>query len=93
LSGIFDRRETGTYVKTTISAEAFEKATRCNRDFICRSPDWAPCGPVTEMIGKTILTLEQGEYDRKPCPYRVTYGVRDYCTCPVRVEIYKRYRM
>jgi hypothetical protein len=45
------------------------------------------------MIGKTILTLEQGEYDRKPCPYRVTYGVRNYCTCPVRVEIYKRYRM
>jgi len=81
-------------MKTTISAEVFEKATRCNKDFICQSPDWIPCGPVTEMIGKAILTLEEGQYGKKPpCPYRVTYGTRDYCTCPARVEIYDRYRM
>ena len=88
-----DAGETGAHVKTTISAEVFEKATRCNKGFICQSPDWKSCGSVTEMIGKAILSLEEGQYGKKPCPYRVTYGTRDYCTCPARVEIYDRYRM
>ena len=88
-----DAGETGARVKATISAEIFEKATRCNKDLICQSPDWIPCGSVTEMIGKAILTLEEGQYGKKPCPYRVTYGTKDYCTCPARVEIYSRYRV
>lgn len=83
----------GVYVKTTISSEVFEKATRCNKNLICQSPDWVPCGSVTEMIGKAIVALEKGEYDRKSCPYHVVYGTTDYCTCPARVEIYDRYRI
>jgi hypothetical protein len=83
----------GVYVKTTISPEVFEKATRCNKGFICQSHDWVPCGSVTGMLGKAILALEQGQYGKKRCPYHVTYGTRDYCTCPARVEIYHRYRM
>ena len=78
-------------MKTTIPAEVIEKATRCNKDLICQSPEWVPCGSVTEMIGKAILALEEGVNRKKPCPYHVAYGTRDYCTCPARVEIYDRY--
>lgn len=84
---------TGAYMKTTISADFLNKATRCNKDFICQSPDWVPCGSVTEMIGNAILILEEGQYGKNSCPYHVAYGARDYCTCPARVEIYHRYRM
>ena len=88
-----DAGEAGARVKATIPAEVFGKAARCNKGLICQSPDWIPCGSVTEMIGKAILTLEEGQCGKKPCPYRVRNGTRDYCTCPARVEIYNRYRM
>ena len=80
-------------MKTSVSAEVFEKTTRCDKNLICQSPDWVPCRPVTRVIGKAILVLEEGEYEKKSCPYRVAYGTRDYCICPARVKIYDRYRI
>jgi hypothetical protein len=77
-----------------ISDDILKRTTKCNHDFSCLSGGPAPVCKVEEAIG-TLAALTNCE-GKVYCDYCIPYGMADtssFCTCPVRIELYRRYKI
>ena len=69
-----------------------KKTTQCIHQFRCQSPEWQPCGQIVRKVTAAKLLEGPNQTHRKgECDYRVPFGGKHYCTCPTRIEIYRRY--
>lgn len=82
-----------------VSKDARKQATKCKCNFRCiADKDNPECGkgqPMCPVLGtmshEDLYVLSSGTSD---CPYLKKFGYDHYvCSCPVRNEIYKRYRI
>lgn len=64
-------------------------ASQCKRGHACRtSPIY--CRPAYPIDGDNFYFVGQGDEE---CPYKKKYGSLHTCDCPLRLEIYQRYKI
>jgi hypothetical protein len=87
----------GSEIMINISDETLSRTTKCPSNFHClndgqhaKCSDATPLCRVDYFIGNTDLVVSPGHED---CPYKVSFGMRYVCSCPVRQEIYQRYHI
>jgi hypothetical protein len=64
-------------------------APLCKRAYICRTEE-TYCRPALALDGNNFYFIDQGNKD---CLYRKDYGRLHTCDCPVRMEIFRRYKI
>ena len=77
-------------IMLTVSEDLRKQTTNCQKGFACLyrqendlcQVDYALKGVPFVMIKKPIDEL---------CPYSFHFGKSQFCSCPVRFELYKRY--
>ncbi len=67
-----------------------QKASKCPHGYICQQPGGKPCCKVTESINDSVFFTKS----RNPlgCPYQHSFGSAHMCTCPVRIEMFRKNR-
>jgi hypothetical protein len=77
-----------------VSDDILKKTTKCHNGFSCLSGGPHPVCKVEEPIGTlAVLTNCEGKVS---CEYCIPYGIANsssFCTCPVRNEVYRRYKI
>ena len=74
-----------------ISEEILEKTDRCRKNLICLSGDGTGLCKVELCIEDRIHFIKC--MDRKPCDYKIPFGYSFVCICPVRKELFNRYKI
>jgi hypothetical protein len=77
-----------------MSDDILKRTTKCYHGLSCLSGEPRPVCKVEEPIG-TLAALTNCE-GKVYCPYCIPYGISgnsSYCTCPVRIELYRRYKI
>ena len=75
-----------------ISEDIVNNTTECTKDFSCLNPD------AQRDICKILACLKNNLYfikclNEDYCSYRMSFGADFLCMCPVRKDIYNRYRI
>ena len=75
-----------------VSDEAKQAATRCKKDFSCLKGDRDCLCTVERVVGGQVFFVSCQQQNH--CPYKHRYGFADFfCACPVRKEIYNKYKL
>ena len=74
----------------SISERARNAAKRCKNKFACLK-DKNTCCEVDDCINDSILFVKS-TYNAS-CPYQQLFGNEFICNCPVRKELYDKYRI
>ncbi len=72
-----------------IDSEIIDKATKCDKKFACLADSKHLCCEIYISLNNEICVL-RGVAKNK-CNYKMG-GFSEVCTCPVRVEIYNKYK-
>lgn len=64
-------------------------APLCQRAYACRE-EHTYCRPAFPIDGNNFYFVGHGD---EACPYKKQYGSLHTCDCPVRLEIYQRYKI
>jgi hypothetical protein len=75
-----------------ISDDILQRTTRCRQDFSCLFGQTSHLCKVKSAVGHTVLFIEK-PVDDKRCDYQIPFGYDFICVCPVRNEIYRRYKI
>lgn len=65
-------------------------ATLCRKGHCCQNQR-VYCWPAHPIDGENFYFIGSGESD--DCPYKSSYGSLYTCSCPMRKQIYKRYKI
>ncbi|MBA3004857.1 MAG: hypothetical protein FP813_13580 [Desulfurivibrio sp.] len=65
-------------------------ASLCEREHACRG-EHSYCRPALPIDGDNFYFV--GHQGDEECPYKKKYGSLHTCDCPVRVEMYQRYKI
>ena len=77
-------------MKIEIPEEIIQKTVKCNKNLRCLSGDDKNLCRVICYIGKDTYFVRC--LDDKGCPYLEAHKKTELCNCPVRNEIYNRYK-
>ena len=76
--------------KLKIDDEILRKTTKCGNGFTCLSGDDKCLNDIEDSVGHAVCFVRCNSED---CSYYVSHGfLGAVCSCPTRVEIFKRYR-
>ena len=73
-----------------VDDDIIQQTTKCGKNFSCLSGEKPICS-VELCIDNKIHFIKC--VSNKSCSYRVPFGYSDVCTCPVRKELYNRYKI
>jgi hypothetical protein len=77
-------------IKIEVPEEVLQKTTKCNKNFRCLSGENTNLCRIICCLGQDIYFVKcLGD---KGCPYLESHKKTELCTCPVRNEIYLRYK-
>jgi hypothetical protein len=74
-----------------ISEDILKKTVGCKKEFACLSGDQKNLCEIEECLPDTIYFVKC--LKDETCSYAIPYGPTYFCMCPVRREIYSRYRV
>jgi hypothetical protein len=82
----------GTYpADIEIDEDIKESTTKCEKNHACLLDRNHKLCPIVSTVGMKMLCIDCTSGRR--CSYRVRYGISAFlCTCPIRNEIYKKYK-
>ena len=66
------------------------KAINCDKNHVCLTEEIPSICKVSSCVGCKIHFLKKLERD---CPYHQEFGFSYICKCPVRMEIYDKYKI
>jgi hypothetical protein len=72
-----------------IDKEIIQKATKCDKQFACLNNKQHACCEIFKRFNNEICMIYKA--NNHTCNYKES-GFSDVCTCPVRVEIYNKYK-
>jgi len=77
-----------------VSEESIQMASSCQDNYSCLDDEERCLCPVRDAVESTKSTVIFLDTPKKcPAGYNVSFGINyHFCTCPVRLEIWKRYR-
>ena len=78
-------------LKFTVPHEVLQSAIHCNRGYSCQKTDWEPCGRIIREAPGGFIEMDSNNFQRRPCKYHTYFGSGNFCSCPVHIEIFKRY--
>ncbi|HEY9205303.1 MAG TPA: hypothetical protein VIO58_05230 [Candidatus Methanoperedens sp.] len=78
-------------MELAVSEDIIKKTTRCKKGFSCLSGERKDICRVELCIDDKIHFLKCS-YDNF-CGYQVPFGYSSVCTCPVRKELFNRYKI
>ena len=84
----------GILMVRTIDDDIIQLAKQCRNGHSCLNAEDDGLCPIERVIGKKDTQVAFVRcIATAPCPYRISYGsgLRYVCSCPVRLEIYRRY--
>ena len=68
-----------------------KKTTKCHCGFSCLSKSKGCLCSVLHFIGHEMVQIKSNVSNS--CNYHILYGNEHFCLCPIRSELYQRYRM
>jgi hypothetical protein len=75
--------------KFEIDEQIVLASDRCREAYSClKGVEDCLCSVEDELGGRVLFVTEHNSI---ACPYKMSYGYSHICSCPVRMEIYKRY--
>ena len=77
-------------VNITVDEETIKRTFHCSKDFACLSGGFQECCKVEKCVGDLHYVKPCND---KMCIYQVLDGPGYVCNCPVRLEIYKKYKI
>jgi hypothetical protein len=80
-------------MKYDVPQNIVNNTTQCDNNFLCLSEKWKPCGKANRLIEGKLVSILINQEQLRNCNYGVPFGWGYYCSCPTRVEIYKRYKI
>ena len=79
-----------------IDNEILQRTTKCGKNFACLNNDKHILCPLEDSLSNEYFIIRCLNDDE--CPYQMSFLYFDYmsqesdlCTCPTRIEIYKKY--
>ena len=76
--------------KYRISREIIDSASECLNQLACLSGTRKMCKVKKHEAGRVMYVRSCGHEN---CPFAIPLGADCVCTCPVRVEIFRKYRV
>jgi hypothetical protein len=73
----------------TVSKPIQDRTTRCQSDFSCLSGPLDSICKITRRIAGDVFIIQCAE--KSTCKYCECFGSWSICTCPIRMELYKRH--
>ena len=77
--------------KYIISDNAINETTHCEKGFSCLTKDGYYLCSVDNCVLDTIYFIKC--MSDNPCSYKDRFGFGHFCSCPVRKELYDKYRI
>ncbi len=77
-------------MKYEISQEIFRQTLECDRDIECLVPGNQPSCSIKDCVNQKVHFIAK---HNRHCPYHLHFGNEIICTCPVRKELYNRYKV
>jgi hypothetical protein len=74
-----------------INEEIIKKTTRCTKKLSCLAGDRDDLCKVEFCVEEKIHFIKC--LDKQPCNYRIPFGYSHVCICPVRKELYNKYKV
>jgi hypothetical protein len=74
-----------------IDKDIKKSTTKCEKGLKCLVDNTYELCKVTESVRDKVLFVECLE--ENICSYKMGYGYANICNCPVRKEIYKKYKI
>jgi len=75
-----------------LDADILNEANHCRRSFSCLIGDNTCLCEVERLIDHSLLFIKPAA--NNICNYKMSFGYSAYyCSCPARVELYKRYNI
>ena len=81
-------------MKHEVSQRVRDETTKCPHDFACLTTGKCGDRPLCEVKsehGHCLLTIKARA--GLGCPYRVPFGYAQFCRCPTRFELYRKYEL
>jgi len=77
-------------MKYEVSQAIIQQTIQCDKDFACLKPGNHPGCSIKECINDQVhFVAKHSRY----CPYGLSFGNEVICSCPVRKELYNRYKI
>ncbi len=73
-----------------IPDEVLENTRNCNKLYACIENDKHVLCQVKHCVDNEVYFIKCAHTDK--CDYQIPFGTSYFCSCPVRKEIYKKYR-
>ena len=77
-------------MKFKISDETIKNTKECNKTFGCLRDEKHVLCRVERCVNEEVYFIKCLHNDK--CDYKIAFGNSYFCSCPVRKEIYKKYR-
>lgn len=73
-----------------INPEIVQSCTKCLKNHRCLEQEDECLGQITQTIGDIIFTKCSFDIN---CNHQIPYGYSKICVCPIRKEIYKKFKL
>ena len=77
-------------MKYKVNAETLERTVKCKYDFSCLHGKKECLCDVNKSIDDRLILVDP--QSNEFCNYLLSFGKSYICNCPVRTEIYKKYK-
>ena len=74
-----------------VTEDIIKKATNCTKKFTCLSAYRKDLCKIESHPSESVFFIEH--LNDETCKYSYSFGYSHVCTCPVRQEIYRRYKI
>ena len=77
-------------MKYEISQTIIQQTTQCDKEFNCLKSGNHPSCFIKDCVNNQVhFVVKHGRY----CPYSLYFGNEVICTCPVRKELFSKYKV
>lgn len=74
-----------------VDKRVFNKTLQCKKNFNCVKTSNHECCKVEHCVNNQVHFVKCP--DAVICNYKMNFGGSSFCSCPVRKEIYNKYRV
>ncbi len=73
-------------------SDEIKKMTKCLFNFECLNSNHCNICPIERKFDGILLATDEKK-QKAGCAYLIPFGYRHFCKCPVRIELFERYKI
>ncbi len=78
-------------MKYKMDVQTINDTAKCNENFACLEGEKKCLCSAEQMINGRLLFVKS--VNNNVCDYKTSFGYSHFCNCPVRLEIFERYKV